>query len=60
MPNEKADDLKGLFMELGSAKDMEFDMLDEVKDLKEVSCEDKLRQRGFSYVGILFKPNREH
>ena len=37
VPDEKADDLKGLFMEMGSEKNMEFDMLDETKDLKEVS-----------------------
>ena len=36
MPNEKAEDLKGLFMEMGSEKSMEFDMLDDETDLKEV------------------------
>ena len=36
VPNEKAEDLKGLFMEMGSEKNMEFDMLDDETDLKEV------------------------
>ena len=36
VPNEKAEDLKGLFMEVGSEKNMEFDMLDDETDLKEV------------------------
>ncbi|CAB4027238.1 Hypothetical predicted protein, partial [Paramuricea clavata] len=36
VPNEKADDLKGLFMEMGSEKNMEFDMLDDETDLKEI------------------------
>jgi hypothetical protein len=30
--------LKGLFMEMGSEKNMEFDMLDDETDLKEVSA----------------------
>lgn len=40
VPNEKADDLKGHFMQLGSEKNMEFEMLDEEKDLKQVSYND--------------------
>ena len=36
VPNEKAEDLKGLFMEMGSEQNMEFDMLDDETDLKEV------------------------
>ena len=36
VPREKAEDLKSLFMEMGSEKDMEFDMLDDETDLKEI------------------------
>ncbi|XP_046860261.1 CWF19-like protein 1 [Xenia sp. Carnegie-2017] len=36
VPKEKADDLKGLFMEIGSEKNIEFDMLDNETDLKQI------------------------
>ncbi|XP_028399812.1 CWF19-like protein 1 [Dendronephthya gigantea] len=36
VPIEKAEDLKGLFMEMGGEKNMEFDMLDDETDLKQI------------------------
>lgn len=60
IPAEKGEDLKGLFMEIGGEKNMEFDMLDDETDLKEVrrKFRSNWRKCFFNFVDskILFWP----